>query len=445
MKKLLFSIWALLTASATLSAIDSVAAEVPHKERVIVAYVTSWSRVMPDPQTMTHINYAFGHVTNTFDGVRIDNEERLKSIVELKKENPALKVMLSVGGWGSGRFSEMASDDRRRMAFAEDCRRVVEEFNLDGIDIDWEYPTSNAAGISASDDDTANFTLLMRDLRKALGKKYLLTLASVGSAKYVDFKAILKYINFVNIMAYDMGGAPKHHTALYPSKNTNMSATDAVKAHADAGVPHNKLVLGMAFYGRGGKNYPNFQDYNAIPATSDKYIECWDEDAKAPYLTDLRGNFVFGFENPRSLAGKCRYVLENGLKGAMYWDYDGDNKEGDLRKTVHAGILGEPIPDEELRELTLVTTPQKLVAAKPTTPRAVAVTEASQMQLCSGCRILPRRTTLRLQRSTTLRKSTRSSWLSTRSSFNSTMYPTTGPTLQKQPSSRLSSTALSAG
>lgn len=345
------------------------------KERVIVAYVTSWSRVMPDPKTMTHINYAFGHVTNTFDGVRIDNEERLKSIVALKKDNPQLKVMLSVGGWGSGRFSEMAADDRRRMAFAEDCRRVVEDFGLDGIDIDWEYPTSNAAGISSSEDDTANFTLLMRDLRKALGKKYLLTLASVGSAKYVDFKAIDKYINFVNIMAYDMGGAPKHHTALYPSKNTNMSSTDAVKAHIEAGVPAHKLVLGMAFYGRGGKNYPNFQDYKDIPATSDKYIERWDDEAKAPYLTDLQGNFVFGFENPRSLAGKCRYVLENGLKGAMYWDYDGDNEAGDLRNTVYQGILGTPIPDEELLQQTLTTTLQKIVPAEPTTPRLLVLTE----------------------------------------------------------------------
>lgn len=174
--------------------------------KVIVAYVTSWSRVMPDPKTMTHINYAFGHVTNTFDGVRIDNPERLRSIVELKKQNPHLKVMLSVGGWGSGRFSEMASDARRRWAFAEDCRRVVDELGLDGIDIDWEYPTSRAAGISASDEDTDNFTLLMRDLRKTLGKKRLLTLATVSNARYIDFKAIDKYINFVNIMAYDMGG-----------------------------------------------------------------------------------------------------------------------------------------------------------------------------------------------------------------------------------------------
>ena len=148
------------------------------KEYVVVAYVTSWSRIMPDPFTMTHINYAFGHVNDTFDGVRIDNPRRLKAIAGLKTVNPELNVMLSVGGWGSGRFSEMASDGERRMSFAQDCLRVVNEFGLDGIDIDWEYPTSDMAGISASPADRENFNLLMRDLRSVLGDDRLLTLAS---------------------------------------------------------------------------------------------------------------------------------------------------------------------------------------------------------------------------------------------------------------------------
>ena len=324
-------------------------------EKVVVAYVTSWSSVMPDARYMTHINYAFGHVTKSFDGVRIDNEKRLRSITALKRDNPHLKVMLSVGGWGSGNFSEMAADKHLRRSFAKDCKRVMKEYNLDGIDIDWEYPTSRAAGISASPDDTDNFTLLMHDLRKALGRKALLTLASVSSANFVDFPAILEYIDFVNIMSYDMGGAPKHHTALYSSPNTNMSADDAVKAHLKAGVPMSKLVLGMAFYGRGGGKggFPNFMDYNRIPRQSDKYEERWDYQAQAPYLVDMDGRFVFGFESPRSLAAKCRYVRQKGMKGAMYWEYSGDSEQNHLRTTVYEGILGKPIADEQLQGLTL--------------------------------------------------------------------------------------------
>ena len=324
-------------------------------EKVVVAYVTSWSRIMPDAQYMTHINYAFGHVTKSFDGVRIDNEERLRAITALKKDNPHLKVLLSVGGWASGNFSEMAADKHLRRSFAKDCKRVMREFDLDGIDIDWEYPTSRAAGISASPDDTDNYTLLMHDLRHALGRKALLTLASVSSAKFVDFPAILEYIDFVNIMSYDMGGAPKHHTALYRSQNTNMSADDAVKAHVEAGVPMSKLVLGMAFYGRGGGKggFPNSMNYNRMPRQSDKYEERWDYQAQAPYLVDKQGRFVFGFENPRSLAAKCRYVQQKRMKGAMYWEYSGDNEQNALRRTVYEGILGNPIADELLQELTV--------------------------------------------------------------------------------------------
>ena len=311
--------------------------------KVVVAYVTSWSEVMPDPQYMTHINYAFGHVNESFNGVKIDNEERLRQIVDLRKQKPELKVLLSIGGWGSGRFSEMAANDEYRRAFAADCDRVVKEFALDGIDIDWEYPTSSMANISSSPDDTENFTLLMQDIRAAIGNEKELTLATVASARYIDFKAILPSVDFVNIMAYDMASAPKHHSALYPSGHSGDITSDgAVTAHLKAGVPPSKLVMGMPFYGRGGDGYPSFQDYNKVGNTDTQYTETWDEVAQVPYLADKNDTLVFGFENPRSLAIKCQYILDKDLLGGMYWDYSGDNEQGDLRRTVAENLLGKP-------------------------------------------------------------------------------------------------------
>ncbi|MBR5498976.1 MAG: glycoside hydrolase family 18 protein [Bacteroidales bacterium] len=306
-------------------------------EHVVVAYVTSWTDEMPDPFVMTHINYAFGHVNDTFDGVRIDNPSRLESIVALKDKNPELNVMLSVGGWGSGRFSEMAADDRRRMSFANDCLRVVEEFGLDGIDIDWEYPTSSMAGISASPEDRENFNLLMRDLRAVLGQDRFLTLASSAYAEYIDFHSCMQYLDFVNVMTYDMANAPYHHSPLYASENTKGTSEGAVKAHIDGGVPASQLVLGVPFYGRGGTVMKN-RDYRDI-WSDEEFVEMWDEKAQVPYLADKDGNLVLGYDNPKSLTLKCKFIKENGLLGGMYWDYAGDTDEGDLQKVLANELL----------------------------------------------------------------------------------------------------------
>lgn len=303
--------------------------------KVIVAYVTSWTQALPDTRYVTHINYAFGHVTETFDGVRIDNAGRLKTVTALKAGNKELKVLLSIGGWGSGRFSEMAADQQNRKKFAEDCARVVKEYNLDGIDIDWEYPTSKAGGISASDDDTQNFTLLMKDIRKAIGRKKLLTLASVMSGRYIDFSAIKNVVDFVNIMAYDSGNPPRHHAPLHRSDLTGSgSAEEGIKAHHAAGMPMNKLVLGIPFYGRGNnkdvKGFVHYRDLIQLTGFESR----WDAVAKVPYLVNAAGDMVCTYESPESIKIKAAFINANNLRGAMYWEYAGDTDDGLLSRTV---------------------------------------------------------------------------------------------------------------
>lgn len=318
---------------AAVMALLSAAAAQAKGEKVVVAYVTSWSDVVPNPETVTHLNYAFGHVNKTFNGVRIDNEQRLRDIVALKKHDPELKVMLSIGGWGSGRFSEMADNARRRKAFAKDCARVVKEFGLDGIDIDWEYPTSDAAGISASERDTDNFTLLMHDIRAAIGADKLLTMATVADAKYIDFRKVVPVVDFVNMMTYDMADAPRHHAALYASENTPALAVDGcAKAHIAAGVPAGKLVMGVPFYGRGGKAMRGFDFKNLNVPEGCRLMR--DSVAQAPYLADADGVLLVGYDDPVSLNAKCDYIIENDLHGVMYWDLDGDDESGTLQRVL---------------------------------------------------------------------------------------------------------------
>lgn len=302
---------------------------------IVLAYIVAGNNIMPDPNYVTHLNYAFGHVAETFDRVIISNEERLTKITDLKKSYPKLKVLLSIGGWTSGNFSEMAADNQKRLSFAKDCKRVVDQFNLDGIDLDWEYPGTSVAGISSSPDDVRNFTLLIRDIRKEIGETKLLTLATVYSARYIDFKGIDPYIDFINIMTYDMGRPPYHNSPLYKSEHTkSLSADESVDAHLAAGVPLHKLTLGMPFYGHGIDAINDFVDYKDISSLKG-YTSLWDSIAQVPYLVDRNGKFVCSYDDEQSLKLKCEYLLKKGMLGAMYWEYSADDNNGTLRKIVY--------------------------------------------------------------------------------------------------------------
>ena len=329
--------FSLLTAVLLMATADAQA------ERYVVAYVASWTtQELPDPTLMTHINYAFGHVTDSFDGVRIQNPDFLRKVVGLKVQNPKLRVVLSVGGWTSGNFSEMAATKKTRRAFAKDCRRVVDEYGLDGIDIDWEYPTSNAAGISCSPDDTDNFTVLMRDLRAALGNDKLLTIATVADAKYINLRDCIDYLDFVNIMAYDVANPPKHHTTLYRSElSGRITVEEAVEAHLKAGVPKEKLLLGMPLYGRGDHSNPTLDKFVKTGDTAGKYFRRWDDVGKVPYLVDESGQLVWAYDNAVSLAYKCRYIIEKDLRGDMYWECTEDTPLQEGMRTIHMWLMNK--------------------------------------------------------------------------------------------------------
>ena len=293
-----------------------------------------------DVRALTVINIAFGLIR---DGEVVwDAKDARDGIVSIRKSNPELKIVLSVGGWGADGFSQSARTKEGRERFAASALAIVKEYGLDGIDIDWEYPGSGTAGISFSSADKENFTLLMRDVRQAVGKDKLLTIATAATGRYYDFRAIEPYVDYINIMAYDMEEAPFHHAALHCSDMTEeWSCEKAVAGHIAGGFPVQRLVLGIPFYGHGTNEAPESLDYRHIISIDSLYSR-WDSVAQVPYLVNSKGTVVVNYENAQSIELKCRFLHRQGMLGAMYWDYDSDDEMGTLRHAVYRGVMQLP-------------------------------------------------------------------------------------------------------
>lgn len=316
---------------------------------IIVGYAYDTDGPMPDPRYLTHINFAFAKINDDYETLylRSSKEERLKKIVALKQDHPDLKVLLSIGGDGAGNFSEMAADQTHRKNFCQNCLKAVNQYGLDGIDIDWEFPTQTAHGrITGTPEDTQNFTYLMRDLREALGNDKLLTVATEDGAHYMDFPSIIQYLDFVNIMSYCMGCPPyNHNSALGTYNKDRMSCEKSVAKHKEAGVPYEKMVLGMAFFGTAADyDEIDFRDINY-----DGYNVCWDQAAKVPYLTDSSGTMVLSYDDERSIGLKADFVREKGLLGAMYWALEADDDTWSLSKAIASRLKYGYTPDDPVQ------------------------------------------------------------------------------------------------
>ncbi|MDE5567314.1 MAG: glycoside hydrolase [Muribaculaceae bacterium] len=301
----------------------------------IVTYVWDGGDRMPDPSLVTTINYAFANVNDTRDGVVINHEPRFRSIVALKEKNPDLKVLLCIGGSCKSGLSEMAADSLKRAALADDCARIIKEYGIDGIDFDWEFP----GGEGGTPDDYKNFALVLKAVRKAIGDDKLLTLAAGGDLAGMDVDnvpAFLDVLDYVNVMAYDLSGTPDtHHTPLYRSKFTGWRSVDeVVQDYVAHGVPYDKMMLGLGFYGRGdGVHYLQWTDTESAKPYDDLSEE-WDSVGMVPYIADANGVLTVGYENPRSIEIKCDYIKEKGFRGAMNWRTELDLDSMQLARTV---------------------------------------------------------------------------------------------------------------
>lgn len=328
--------------------------------RVAIAYVTYYGKAIPDPMLMTHINYAFAELyvkDGVYKGFKLQgSEDRFRQVVALKKKNPNLKISLSFShtvtnedNAQGGGFSALAKSDEYRKAFAKDCRDFCSKWGIDGIDIDWEFPGLSWSGHACDPSvDVENHVLLMKQLRETLGTRYLLTYAGYvknvietdEGRKYIDIAAVDPYVDFVNVMTYDMDAAPHHQSALR-DKSAYVDCERAIKAYTDAGVAASKLVLGIPFYGRiSFDKSPGAIDYNKIILLdkNDYKIDNWDSNANVPYVT-YKGSYYCGYDNEKSIAIKGDWIRSLGMKGMMYWDYNADDNQHTLCKAVWQAVM----------------------------------------------------------------------------------------------------------
>jgi chitinase len=343
----------------------------------VVAYLASWS-VPPviHAEKLTHLNFAFAHIDATHR-VTLDSPgtgPSLLGLQALKTRNPQLKIILSVGGWQAEGFSDAALTDSSRRDFADSAARLLREYSLDGIDLDWEYPGQGVAGIKYRPEDKHDFTLLLQTVRATLdsqsaaqkrtgGNRYLLTIAA-ADREYLDYTEMDQahvYLDWINLMSYDffnsLTATTGQHAGLYRSEHAlprDRNADSAVTQYLVAGVPADKIVLGVAFYGRGfagvsarnnGVNQPyeHFEGEHSYQELAEKFIgkqgfvRFWDARAQAPYLWNEKSQVFITYDDPQSIAVKARYVLAHRLGGIMFWELSQD-RDDELLDVVARGL-----------------------------------------------------------------------------------------------------------
>jgi chitinase len=306
---------------------------------------------------LTHLLYAFANLSNNRAYLQYPKTDvvNLHNLVALKRQNPKLKVLLSVGGLGwSHNFSNMALTEAGRQTFATSCAELMERFNLDGIDIDWEFPGYPGEGGNIyRPEDKQNYTLTFKALRECFDqleqktrKHYLITTAVDGWAPHfvphTEMDKVQQYVDYVCLMAYNFNTpelAGGHFLYSPRDWDPQGSADGAVKGFMDAGVPDSKLVLGAGFFPAA------FQMTNGDPLNR-KYTKrpifrgglarvarlphlygwkrYWDEEGKAPYFFNDESWIRVSYEDAESLQAKCNYIKDKKLAGLMYWDYFSD-------------------------------------------------------------------------------------------------------------------------
>ncbi|MBI1767343.1 MAG: glycoside hydrolase family 18 protein [Bacteroidetes bacterium] len=312
-------------------------------------------------EKLTHIIFSFCHMKG--NQLHVDSKDdsiTINKLVDLKKRNPQLKVMLSLGGWGGcAPCSDVFSSVQGREEFATSTLALNKYFHTDGIDLDWEYPTIEGFPNHAfKKEDKENFSGLIKVLREKLGSNYEISFAAGGFKKYmdesVDWSTIMPLVDRVNLMSYDLVNGYStitgHHTSLYSDKQQPESTDYAVQYLINHGVPKNKIVIGGAFYARMWENVPDanhglyqsgkfkagvdYKNYSKEFSKKNGFQYFWDEKAQAPYFYSKEKKLFATGDDKKSIRLKTKYVKDQNLQGIMFWELTLDDSTDGLLSEV---------------------------------------------------------------------------------------------------------------
>jgi chitinase len=310
---------------------------------------------------------------------------------ELRRQHPGLHLLLSIGGWDAApQYSDIALTHRSRERFVASCvRSFLVEQGFDGIDLDWEFPVHGGMNRSRPQ-DRADFTALAREFRReldALGgrthRHYFLTVATPagtwqqGGAYSVsdsyDLAALARCVDWLNVMTYDMNtifsplsafnaplaADPRDRTPEPQRSRDNL--TSAVRYYESQHVPAAKIMLGVAFYGRGftgisAQDAGLYSKYAGIYAetpwktvrsqllSSADWVRHWSDTAQAPWLYNARQHIFFSYDDPVSLGIKADFARHENLRGVMIWVLGEDDAGNCLLNalTAHLAPQGSP-------------------------------------------------------------------------------------------------------
>lgn len=302
----------LLIFIALLSSKFSIAQNNKNELKVIGYYVPRIEPEVVPFDILTHVNYSFAIPAKTGDTlIPLQDDTKLTKLVDLAHKKQR-KVFISIGGWGIGdgggddtRFHKMAETEAGRQRFITSTMQLVKKYNLDGVDLDWEYPDED----SQSADD---YVKLVKDLSTqlhAFDKELTAAVISYGKKGYGIKKEAFQYMDWLNLMAYDDDYGPDYVKAHSPYSLALKSLDYWMN---ERGLPAEKCVLGLPFYAKKGMGRygPSYKDLL--------------KEGASQYDDYHQGSYYNGM---LTIEAKTKLAIKRKCAGVMVWEISHDTTD----------------------------------------------------------------------------------------------------------------------